>query len=104
MNQLSDIIDGPLLIRDLKTGDSRSFSPPAARLALKPFSVEASWAARLCGVSRATWYSLRKAGRIPKPVRLGRRVLWRVEELREWMAAGCPPLSRWEVMKKGRWG
>jgi predicted DNA-binding transcriptional regulator AlpA len=68
-----------------------------------PLGLEAARAARFCGVSRATWYSLRKAGRLPKPVRLGRRVLWRVEELREWMAAGCPPLSRWEVMKKGRW-
>lgn len=70
----------------------------------EPLGVEATRAAQLCGVSRATWYSLQKAGRLPKPVRLGRRVLWRVEELHQWVAAGCPSLSRWEVMKKGRWG
>lgn len=81
--------------------------PPTVEAIAKPeappLGIEAARAARLCGVSRATWYSLRKAGRLPKPVRLRRRVLWRVDELREWMAAGCPPLSRWEVMKKGRW-
>ena len=76
--------------------------PPEAR-AVNALVVEAVQAARLCGVSRATWYSLRKAGRIPRPVRIGRRVLWRIEELREWMAAGCPPCSRWDAMKKGRW-
>ena len=70
---------------------------------IQTLSVEAGEAARLCGVGRSTWYSLRKAGRVPKPVRLGRRVLWRVEELREWMAAGCPPLSRWDTLKKGHW-
>ena len=72
--------------------------------AMNALAVEATQAARLCGVSRATWYSLRKAGRVPKPIRLGRRVLWRIEELREWMAAGCPPMSRWEAVKNGRWG
>jgi predicted DNA-binding transcriptional regulator AlpA len=72
------------------------------RETIAPLAVEAAMAAHLCGVSRATWYSLRKAGRIPRPVRLGRRVLWRIEELQEWMAAGCPPCSRWDAMKKGR--
>jgi predicted DNA-binding transcriptional regulator AlpA len=67
------------------------------------FGVDASRAARLCGISRATWYTLQHAGRIPQPVRLGRRVVWRVEELRAWMNGGCPPLHRWEQMKKGLW-
>lgn len=81
---------------------SASRPRPEART-VSALAVEALQAARLCGVSRATWYSLRKAGRIPRPVRLGRRVLWRIDELREWMAAGCPPCSRWDAMKKGRW-
>lgn len=83
--------------------DPQRFDSPVKPVVLQTLGVEAVEAARLCGVSRSTWYSLRKAGRVPKPVRLGRRVLWRVEELREWVAAGCPPLSRWETLKKGRW-
>jgi predicted DNA-binding transcriptional regulator AlpA len=65
--------------------------------------VGAAQAARLCGIGRATWYSLQRAGRLPKPVRLGGRVLWRPDELRAWVDAGCPSLARWESMKRGRW-
>jgi len=67
---------------------------------LYPLAVGATEAARLCGVSRAMWYSLRKAGRVPRPVRLGGRVVWRVDELRAWLAAGCQTLPRWESMRK----
>jgi excisionase family DNA binding protein len=66
-------------------------------------TMHAASAAKLCGVSRATWYALAAAGRLPKPVRLGRRTLWRVDELKAWIDAGCPPLHRWEQIAKGRW-
>lgn len=91
---------GTTSIAHLDQTDRPPISETASGLAM---GVEAAQAARLCGVSRAMWYSLRKAGRLPRPVRLGRRVLWRVEELREWMAAGCPPLACWDAIKKGRW-
>ena len=57
--------------------------------------VSATVAARLCGVSRAAWWSLHAAGRVPLPVRLGRRTLWRRAELEAWTAAGCPPRDNW---------
>jgi predicted DNA-binding transcriptional regulator AlpA len=66
----------------------------------EPFAVDATEAARLCGVSRAHWWKLDSSGRCPAPIRLGRRCLWRVDELRAWMAAGCPPRDRW---KTERW-
>ncbi len=81
-----------------------SVPSPSAIPEIMPLMVEAAKAARLCGISRATWYANRKAGKVPKPVRLGGRVLWRVDELQAWVTAGCPPLARWENMKKGRWG
>lgn len=84
-----------------------NITAPAAAPAtaeMLPLVVEASEAARLCGVSRATWYAMRKGGKLPKPVRLGGRVLWRVDELREWVTAGCPTLAKWENIKRGRWG
>jgi predicted DNA-binding transcriptional regulator AlpA len=71
-------------------------------VSLKPLVVEAADAARLCGVSRTSWYSLRAAGKIPRPVRLGRRVLWRVAELEDWVKEGCPAMHRWEQIKKDR--
>jgi prophage regulatory protein len=79
------------------TAPSAPDSPEAYRI--EPLAVEADEAARICGVGRTLWYDLRAAGRLPEPVRLGRRVLWRVAELRAWMAARCPPLQRWKQTK-----
>jgi predicted DNA-binding transcriptional regulator AlpA len=67
---------------------------------LEPILLDARGAAKLAGVSRATWYRLHSSGRCPSPVRLGARVLWRLEELREWARAGCPSRARWEEMKE----
>lgn len=61
--------------------------------------VSAAEAARECRASRATWYAWLSAGRIPAPVRIGRRTLWRRDELVQWIAAGCPGRDRWEALK-----
>jgi predicted DNA-binding transcriptional regulator AlpA len=53
-------------------------------------------AAALCKVAVRTWRAWDAAGRIPQPVRIGRLTLWRVDELREWIAAGCPRRQEWE--------
>lgn len=70
-------------------------SPPA----LEPALVRARDAARMCGVSAATWHRLRAVGRVPAPVRLGGAVLWRVGELREWVVAGCPDRRAWDAIR-----
>jgi len=57
--------------------------------------LSASEAARLCGVSRSLWWGLHSAGKIPLPVKLSGRTLWRCDELRAWVAAGCPSRDRW---------
>ncbi len=57
--------------------------------------VSAQEAARICGVSKATWWSHHSAGLIPQPVRIGGRTLWRRAELNDWIRAGCPPRSKW---------
>ena len=46
-------------------------------------------AARLCGVSRATWDRLRSASKVPAPVRLGDSVMWSRKTLLAWIADGC---------------
>lgn len=61
--------------------------------------VPAPVAGSLCGRSEASWWRDHAAGRIPAPVKLGGRTLWRVEELREWVAAGCPDRRTWEALQ-----
>ena len=63
------------------------------------FLLSAPDAAKMLGVSRAHYLKLHCAGRVPMPVRLGRRVLWRRTELEEWVEAGCPPRERWDTLK-----
>jgi len=59
--------------------------------------VSAKRAAQLCAKSLRTWRTWDSAGLIPRPVRIGRSTLWRVDELKEWVAAGCPRRGDWEA-------
>jgi predicted DNA-binding transcriptional regulator AlpA len=57
-------------------------------------------AAALAGISRSTWHSLRAAGKIgPAPVKLGRAVRYRREEVIGWINAGCPDARTWQAMR-----
>lgn len=56
-------------------------------------------AAALCSLSRATWHRLRVAGKLPPPVKLGRSVRWRRDEIVAWVAAGCPDARTWAAMQ-----
>jgi predicted DNA-binding transcriptional regulator AlpA len=62
-----------------------------------PLLLTARQAAAMCGKSLRTWRTWDAAGWIPRPVRIGRSTLWRAEELREWVAAGCPRRAEWEA-------
>ncbi|MCA9090575.1 MAG: sigma-70 family RNA polymerase sigma factor [Planctomycetaceae bacterium] len=64
-----------------------------------PLLLTARKAASLCGKSLRTWRTWDAAGFIPQPVRIGRSTFWRADELKEWIAAGCPKRSVWEVMR-----
>jgi predicted DNA-binding transcriptional regulator AlpA len=62
-----------------------------------PFAVAAAGAARLVGVSRSQWWKLFSAGKVPEPIYLGSKApRWRVDELRDWLAAGAPDLVTWK--------
>jgi predicted DNA-binding transcriptional regulator AlpA len=63
-----------------------------------PLLIPDAVAAALAGVSRAHWHRLRAAGKLPPPVRLGRRVLWRRLEIEAWIAASCPDSRTWAAM------
>lgn len=66
--------------------------------------LDAHAAAAMCGIARTLWLALHNSGRIPLPVRLGRRVLWRKAELSAWIEAGCPPQSAWNAESRARQG
>ncbi len=56
----------------------------------EPLLISAAELASLLKLStRSLWRHL-SAGQIPKPVRIGGTVRWRLEEVRNWIAAGCP--------------
>ena len=59
--------------------------------------VTAKQAAETCSKSLRTWRTWDAAGFIPQPVRIGRSTLWRYNELRDWVAAGCPRRQEWEA-------
>lgn len=53
-----------------------------------------------CGIRTVrTWDA---AGKLPAPVRIGGRVVWRVDEIRAWLAAGAPNRDEWEARRAAR--
>ena len=66
--------------------------------------LDAREAAAICGVSRSHWLAMHSAGRVPLPVRLGRAVRWRRDELRQWIEAGCPGRDRWTAARGAECG
>jgi predicted DNA-binding transcriptional regulator AlpA len=57
-------------------------------------------AAALAGISRAHLHRLRAAGKWgPQAVRLGRKMLYRREELVNWINACCPNAETWAAIQ-----
>ena len=44
-------------------------------------------------VSKRTLWRLRSAGKIPRPMRVGGVVRWKLDDILQWMAAGCPKMA-----------
>jgi predicted DNA-binding transcriptional regulator AlpA len=58
-------------------------------------------AAMLCAGIRTvrTWDA---AGKLPAPLRIGGRVVWRVSEIRDWLDAGAPDRQTWARIRDAR--
>jgi len=68
---------------------------------LAPLLLPAEQAAAMIGVGRSHFYAMHSSGRLgPMPVRLGKRSLWRRDEIQNWVAADCPARQRWQAMKE----
>ena len=62
--------------------------------------IDAVEVSRLIGMSARTVWRLKDAGKMPKPVSIGRRVRWQRAEIDEWITAGCPSLVKWKSMAR----
>ena len=62
--------------------------------------LSADEAAALLGIGRTHFWGLHSSGRLPMPVRLGRRTLWVAEELRAWTENRLP---NGELMNREQW-
>lgn len=50
--------------------------------------------ARLLSCSTRHVYRLADAGRMPGPLKLGALVRWKRQEIQDWIACGCKPVTR----------
>ncbi len=80
----------------MKRADDRSANEASA---VAPLVVDAFGLADMLLVSRSTILKLDSSGRIPNGVCLGRRKVWPIEEIREWLRAGAPTRERWEARR-----
>lgn len=67
-----------------------------------PIATDARGLGRLLSSGLRTIRAWDAAGKLPAPVRIGGRVLWNVQEIRDWLAAGAPPRAVWEAQKSAR--
>lgn len=70
------------------------------RFETERLALTADEVAHLLGVSTRHIWALNASGRLPRPLRFGRSVRWRADELREWLAAGAPERPRWEQTRE----
>ncbi|ADG68471.1 Prophage CP4-57 regulatory [Planctopirus limnophila DSM 3776] len=55
-----------------------------------PILATAESVASMLSISLRTLWRMRSAGKLPAPVRVGKSTRWRVSDIQEWIAAGCP--------------
>ncbi|MHC4132469.1 MAG: helix-turn-helix domain-containing protein [Planctomycetota bacterium] len=63
--------------------------------------VDAKQAASMLSIGKTHFYAMLSSGRIgPMAHKLGRRSLFSVQELRQWVSAGMPSRQKWMERKK----
>ena len=62
-------------------------------------AVDAKELGRILGLAVRTVRRLDQAGKLPRPVRIGAAVRWRLEEIQDWLTSGCPDRTRREARR-----
>ena len=74
--------------------------PPPADPA--PLLADAKHLAALLSIGLRTLRTHDRAGKLPQPLRIGGRVVWRLEEIRAWLNAGAPDRKTWNARRAAR--
>jgi predicted DNA-binding transcriptional regulator AlpA len=51
-------------------------------------------------ISRSKIYDLKSSGQLPRCIKIGRSVRWRLRDIEAWINAGCPSQERFESLRK----
>jgi excisionase family DNA binding protein len=78
--------------RDLSHPVEKLWSTDLAHTNCQRELITANEFAELLSVSEGTLYRLKSVGRLPPSIALGGSVRWRLAEVRDWIARGCPPM------------
>ncbi len=57
--------------------------------------------AAMLGVSLRQVWRLNATGKLPRPIRLGGSVKWKISEITDWFEKNCPDRQAWEAIKGG---
>ena len=86
--------------------DVLPFAPPIALHAdpatltdEPPLVVDARRLAKFLCAGLRTIRSWDAAGKLPAPIHIGGKVVWRTAEIREWLAAGAPRRDEWQARR-----
>jgi hypothetical protein len=63
-------------------------------------TVDAKGLAELLGIGLRTVRALDAGGKLPRGLFLAARKVWRVAEVRAWLAAGAPDRQTWEEIRR----
>lgn len=86
---------------DLLPLRSPAVDPPADPVGL-PLVIDARRLARLLCAGIRTVRTWDAVGKLPAPIRIGSRVVWRVDEIRAWLDAGAPDRETWAATRAAR--
>lgn len=67
-----------------------------------PLVADAKRLAGLLAVGLRTVRTWDAAGKLPEPLRIGGRVVWRLDEVRAWLDAGAPDRKTWAAIRAAR--
>jgi prophage regulatory protein len=69
---------------------------------MSPLVVDARRLAKLLCAGVRTVRTWDAGGKLPEPLRIGGRVVWRVAEIRACLAAGAPTRETWAAIRAAR--
>ena len=79
--------------------DVLPFLPPATLTDELPLVVDARRLAKLLGAGLRTVRGWHAAGKLPAPIHIGGKVVWRKDEICDWLAAGAPRRDEWQARR-----